>query len=139
MSDEAEDTIFAGDWIYCGAHLRPHTTGWCTVSNRAKVGLGITGKGHEKGVEAHRKCELLGLHLYRGDLSECQYTPGDVLESKDKRKSRKRRIKIIGRSVGGDWRAVQILGNRRTHRIVGRETVLSDNTLTLKWRRVGSY
>lgn len=31
-----------GDWVYCRSHVRPHTTGWCTVPNRDKVPLNAT-------------------------------------------------------------------------------------------------
>lgn len=36
---ETEDYVaFGADaWVYCAQHLRPHTTGWCTVSTRQKV------------------------------------------------------------------------------------------------------
>lgn len=28
-----------GEFVYCHQHLRPHGTGWCTVSNRDKTPL----------------------------------------------------------------------------------------------------
>jgi len=36
-----EDQIAFGRnaWIYCDQHLRPHTTGWCTVPVRNKIKL----------------------------------------------------------------------------------------------------
>ena len=36
-----EDEIAFGRnaWLYCGQHLRPHMTGWCTVSTRNKIKL----------------------------------------------------------------------------------------------------
>jgi hypothetical protein len=60
--DETADKIF-GDWCYCGQHLRAHSTGWCTVSNDQKVGLGINGYGDEAMKAAYRKCRALGLTL----------------------------------------------------------------------------
>lgn len=35
---EAED-IALGKYVYCAAHVRPHTSGWCTVPAREKLGL----------------------------------------------------------------------------------------------------
>lgn len=62
--DEQDDTIFFGDWVYCGQHMRPHTTGWCSVYNLNKMGLGIKGKGEKSRREAYHKCYRLGLKIY---------------------------------------------------------------------------
>lgn len=48
-------------WVYCRQHLRPHLTGWCTVSCINKIGLGV--KNEE---EAYKKCKLLGLKIFKG-------------------------------------------------------------------------
>lgn len=29
--DNEDDTVFGSKFIYCGAHRRSHSTGWCTV------------------------------------------------------------------------------------------------------------
>lgn len=50
---ETEDYLTFGPnaWIYCKQHLRPHTTGWCTVSTKHKVLLQAT-----TDTEAYREC-----------------------------------------------------------------------------------
>lgn len=60
----APDTVL-GEWVYCGQHLAPHSTGWCTVDLRWKVGLGLAGKATETYKEAFAKCERLGLKLHK--------------------------------------------------------------------------
>jgi len=64
--DPKEDAeIFGEDEIiYCGQHLRPHRTGWCTVGPEHKVGLGIKFTGEESLKEAALKCRRLGLKLF---------------------------------------------------------------------------
>ncbi len=47
-----------GEWVYCSQHLRPHTTGWCTVSNEDKVPLAAKTRG-----EAYAECRAKGLRL----------------------------------------------------------------------------
>jgi len=37
----ADFLAFGDDWVYCNQHLRPHSTGWCSVGVRDKIGLGI--------------------------------------------------------------------------------------------------
>lgn len=58
-----EDAIvFGADaWVYCRQHMRPHPTGWCGVSVRDKVGLGVT-----DAKAAYAKCEEWGFELYKG-------------------------------------------------------------------------
>lgn len=58
-----EDVTYFGAnvMIYCGQHLRPHLTGWCTVGIEWKVRL-----SSDDPKEAGRQCERLGLKLYRG-------------------------------------------------------------------------
>jgi hypothetical protein len=58
-----EDEVVYGEgaWVYCAQHMNAHPTGWCTVSVRDKLGLGIV--GHEKGKEAIEKCKAFGLEL----------------------------------------------------------------------------
>lgn len=35
----ADDTVFGTGFVFCHQHLRPHSTGWCTVSNADKTPL----------------------------------------------------------------------------------------------------
>ncbi len=46
-------------WVYCSQHMRPHATGWCSVSPRDKVGLGVT-----DAKAAYEKCRAWGFPLY---------------------------------------------------------------------------
>jgi hypothetical protein len=61
--DPEEDARYFGKdaWIYCGQHLAPHLTGWCTVGPEWKVRLHA-----ENAEEAGRQCERLGLKLFKG-------------------------------------------------------------------------
>ncbi len=52
-----------GAWVYCSQHMKPHQTGWCSVSVRDKVGLGV-----KDAKEAYQKCRDWKLPLYQ-DLS----------------------------------------------------------------------
>ena len=37
-----DEMVFGKDaWVYCNQHMKAHQTGWCTVSARDKVGLGV--------------------------------------------------------------------------------------------------
>lgn len=54
----SEDVVL-GEWVYCSQHLRPHRSGWCTVSLADKIGLGPTASERE----AYEKCRRLGLKL----------------------------------------------------------------------------
>lgn len=61
LSDEQPDVAAfgRGAWVYCNQHLKPHPTGWCSVSPRDKVGLGVnTAK------EAYQKCRDWGFKIY---------------------------------------------------------------------------
>lgn len=59
-----DDTAFGTEWVYCGQHLRPHATGWCTVSNGDKLPLFTpTGDFDEAYSNARAECESLGLKL----------------------------------------------------------------------------
>lgn len=31
IDPDSEDTVFGSKFVYCGAHMRAHATGWCTV------------------------------------------------------------------------------------------------------------
>jgi hypothetical protein len=63
--DVTADRIL-GEWVYCGQHLNPHRSGWCTVGVDWKVGLGsFPGTDDEQRRLAAEKCELLGLKLYQ--------------------------------------------------------------------------
>ena len=48
-----------GKFVYCSQHLRPHTTGWCTVSPNDKLGLFV-----DTLEEAYAKCKRLNLPCY---------------------------------------------------------------------------
>lgn len=62
MYDPQEDAREFGEkaWIYCDQHMRPHTTGWCTVGTRHKVKLDAT-----SAEEAYAECKQKGLALYK--------------------------------------------------------------------------
>lgn len=62
--EKTEDEIAFGKgaWVYCNQHLNAHQTGWCTVSVRDKVGLGIF--GHENEKSALQKCKDWGFRLH---------------------------------------------------------------------------
>lgn len=58
-----DDLIFGKDaMIYCASHMRPHTTGWCTVSVEDKILLDADSLD-----EAYRECEAKGLKIYNPD------------------------------------------------------------------------
>lgn len=46
-------------FVYCRQHLKPHATGWCGVSPRDKIGLGVISVD-----EAYAKCRDWGLKIY---------------------------------------------------------------------------
>ena len=49
-----------GAWVYCSQHMKPHQTGWCGVSVRDKIGLGV-----KTAQEAYQKCRDWKLPLYQ--------------------------------------------------------------------------
>ncbi len=55
-----EDAIAFGvhTWVYCNQHRNVHQTGWCTVSPRDKLGLGV------QTAAAQEKCRDFGLALH---------------------------------------------------------------------------
>jgi hypothetical protein len=62
MADEiTEDVVMFGRdaWVYCAQHLRPHTTGWCTVHSDQKTLLDATSS---KG--AYAECARRGFRLF---------------------------------------------------------------------------
>lgn len=62
----ADVAAFGADaWVYCNQHMRAHQTGWCTVSPRDKVGLGV-----KTAQEAYNKCRAWGFPLYADRLKE---------------------------------------------------------------------
>lgn len=63
MAEITEDEKVFGKnaWVYCSQHLNAHETGWCGVSVRDKLGLGIV--GHENGKKALQKCKDFNLTL----------------------------------------------------------------------------
>jgi hypothetical protein len=48
-----------GEWVYCSQHVRPHTTGWCTVDPRNKTPLKAT--TYE---DAKEEVRSMGLPIY---------------------------------------------------------------------------
>ena len=62
-NDVTDDVLVFGEkqWVYCNQHLRPHLTGWCTVSTRNKIGLGVESKE-----EAYQKCRDFDLKIFKG-------------------------------------------------------------------------
>lgn len=61
MSDPTDDEARFGvnAWVYCRQHLRPHTTGWCTVHNDQKIALTATTRN-----DAYAECAERGLEIY---------------------------------------------------------------------------
>lgn len=59
--EPTEDELAFGKdaWVYCNQHMRAHQTGWCGVSPRDKVGLGV-----KTAQEAEAKCRAWGFELY---------------------------------------------------------------------------
>lgn len=55
-----DEVVFGkGQWVYCNQHLRPHMTGWCTVTVFNKVGLGVATEE-----EAYKKCGFWGFKIF---------------------------------------------------------------------------
>ena len=62
MADKVTEDAkkFGADvWVYCRQHLRPHQTGWCTVSVDQKVLLEAT-----SAEAAYAECKQKGFHIY---------------------------------------------------------------------------
>lgn len=70
-----EDEIAFGRdaWVYCKAHMKAHQTGWCGVSPRDKVGLGVT-----TAQEAYAKCRDWGFALYSDQLADDLFRAADA-------------------------------------------------------------
>lgn len=64
-----EDEIAFGkdSWVYCNQHMRAHQTGWCSVSPRDKVGLGV-----KTAQEALDKCRAWKFPLYADIYKEME-------------------------------------------------------------------
>lgn len=56
---EDEKVFGCGAWVYCSQHCKPHQTGWCTVSARDKIGLGV-----DSAEAALNKCYDFGLRIH---------------------------------------------------------------------------
>lgn len=57
-----DEKAFGKDaWVYCSAHLRPHSTGWCTVPLKDKVKLDATTY-----TEALHECKVKGFKVVPG-------------------------------------------------------------------------
>lgn len=52
---DGEDTVFGAKYVYCGAHRKVHSTGWCTV--RLALKRPLPGETKE---EAFAEAEKLG-------------------------------------------------------------------------------
>lgn len=61
QSPPTEDEIAFGEdaWVYCNQHLNAHQTGWCTISPRDKIGLGV-----KTAQEALAKCREWGFKIH---------------------------------------------------------------------------
>jgi hypothetical protein len=59
---EDEEAFGARKYVYCKSHLRPHTTGWCTVAAEDKVDLDTTDRDL-----AYKKARELGFKIYGED------------------------------------------------------------------------
>lgn len=46
-------------WVYCNQHLKPHSTGWCTVDVKDKVCLAVDSQE-----DAYRLCREWGFPLH---------------------------------------------------------------------------
>ena len=58
-----DETVFGkGRWVYCKSHVRPHTTGWCTVCASNKRLLNATTSD-----EAYAETRALGLPIFGED------------------------------------------------------------------------
>ncbi len=58
MTDD-EMHFGADTWVYCKQHLRPHVTGWCTVSPDEKIKLAATTRD-----EAVAEAKRMGLRIF---------------------------------------------------------------------------
>lgn len=58
------DDRHLGKFVYCKQHVRPHSTGWCTVGAYDKVPLTA-----ETEVDAIAECRERGLKIYGEDVS----------------------------------------------------------------------
>lgn len=57
---ESDSEVFGSDvWVYCSQHLRPHKTGWCSVSNINKTKLDAT-----TDEEAYAECRRKGFTIF---------------------------------------------------------------------------
>lgn len=63
MPEITEDEIYFGRhaFVYCDQHLRPHATGWCTVSLKHKQKLDA-----ENIQDAYAECEAKELKVFKG-------------------------------------------------------------------------
>lgn len=61
MVTEDEEKFGVGKWVYCRQHLRPHVTGWCTVSADQKTSLDATTI-----MAAIDECDRRGFRIFKG-------------------------------------------------------------------------
>lgn len=131
---QTEDQIL-GEWIYCGQHLRPHQSGWCTVGLEDKVGLGpFTGASDVQSQKAMEKCRHLGLKI-GGEAKDKNYEWWKANKSRYEETLKGRYILIADKKViaaetskeplqelAGRWEDYIIINNgvpevRKGHRI----------------------
>ena len=64
LTGEQDDTAAFGRnaWVYCKQHMKAHQTGWCGVSPRDKIGLGV-----DTAEAAYAKCRDWGFELYKAN------------------------------------------------------------------------
>lgn len=55
-----DERVFGDVWVYCSQHMRPHRTGWCTVSARDKTKLDAT-----NAPDAYAECKERGLEIFK--------------------------------------------------------------------------
>lgn len=71
MSQKAGDEEL-GKWVYCKQHLRPHSTGWCTVPPDQKVAL--QAETHD---DAYKEVRAIGFYVF-GAKEPIEYLGEDV-------------------------------------------------------------
>lgn len=60
MSEKDDAKVFGVNaWVYCKSHMRPHTTGWCTVFPEDKIALSAKEQN-----AAYAECRAKGYELY---------------------------------------------------------------------------
>ncbi len=76
MNDTNDSSM--GDWVYCCSHLRPHSTGWCSIEPTHKIRLGTTGYTADRVTAAYAECRALGLHIFQEETPYDWQTQADL-------------------------------------------------------------